>query len=326
MLAAGPAQAGLERFPAPGCLAVQLAAQSEGIASAWQGSFNGGKGDDMSGNENLSAAGHFGRQLKKARLARGWSLDDLSATTGINAGHLSRVENNRRPPTASLAEACDGAFPERNGWFSDWYRESRSWSEVPAAFRDWNELEDSAPSLAIWQPGIIDGLLQTEGYARALLSTSPGVTDELVAARLAGRMERQRRVLLRDDPPQVLFLLDELALYRCVGSATVMAEQLRHLLSVAAMPSVTLQAVPPVAHAANASAFMIAGDAAYAEHVAGGFTYTEPARVSSMVRKFDSLRGECRRVSETTAIIKELCDKWMTGVSPLGVTPMAVNA
>ena len=29
-------------------------------------------------------------------------------------------------------------------------------------------------------PGIIDGLAQTEGYARALLSIHPGATDEVV--------------------------------------------------------------------------------------------------------------------------------------------------
>ena len=46
----------------------------------------------------------------------------------------------------------------------------------------------------------MSGLLQTEDYAKALLRTYPGVTDEAVAARLANRMERQRRVLMRENP------------------------------------------------------------------------------------------------------------------------------
>src|ERR1700734_3054234 len=56
---------------------------------------------------------HFGRQLKKERLARGWSLPELSRRTGIDAGHLSRLENGKRPPTEAIALACDDVFPER---------------------------------------------------------------------------------------------------------------------------------------------------------------------------------------------------------------------
>jgi DNA-binding XRE family transcriptional regulator len=284
------------------------------------------KGGGMAGNQNLSAATHFARQLRKTRLARGWSLDDLARATGVNAGHLSRVENGRRPPTASLALKCDAAFPERGGWFTDWYQESRTWSEVPAGFKDWGEYEDSTPTLLVWETGVIPGLLQTEAYARALLSTSPSASAEVVTARLASRMERQRRVLLRDDPPTALFLVDEIALlYRLVGSADTMAEQMRHLLTVAAMPNVTLQAMPLVAHPATQSGFLIAGDAAYAEHVAGGFTYTGE-RLSHFCRLFDTLRGECRRVSETIALIERMCESWATFGSPHTAEPMAATA
>ena len=43
---------------------------------------------------------------------------------------LSRIENGKRPPTEVLAAACDKAFPERRGWFCDWYQESRTWTKV----------------------------------------------------------------------------------------------------------------------------------------------------------------------------------------------------
>jgi len=90
----------------------------------------------MVGSKENGMAGHFGRQVRKERLAHGWSLDELSRRTGINAAHLSRIENGRRPPTEALARACDAAFPERRGWFSDWYDESRTWAEVPPGFRE----------------------------------------------------------------------------------------------------------------------------------------------------------------------------------------------
>jgi transcriptional regulator with XRE-family HTH domain len=281
---------------------------------------------DMPGNPSLSVGTHFGRQLRKTRLAHGWSLDDLSQATGINAGHLSRVENGRRPPTEAIALACDRAFPERGGWFSDWYRESREWREVPAGFKDWSEYEDYARTLLVWETGVVPGLLQTEDYARALLATLPDATADQVTTRLAARMERQQRVLFRDDPPQALFLVDEVALYRRVGTAATMAGQMRHLVDVAAMPNTTLQAMPVIAHAANASGFIVAdGVAAYAEHVSGGFTYTSD-RVSPFLRLFDTLRYECRRVSETTAQLERMSESWATGASPAIPMPTAATA
>jgi hypothetical protein len=233
---------------------------------------------------------------------------------------------HRRPPTEALAQACDTAFPERRGWFSDWYDESRTWAEVPPGFRSWAEVEEKATSLHVWSPGIVHGLLQTEDYARALISVQPTVTAEITRARLANRMERQRRVIARDDPPSAWFVVDELALYRLVGSTEIMAGQMRQLLAVAALPRVTLTVMPAATHPANASELIIADNAAYTEHMAGGFTYTDDETVSALTTRFDSLRGECYRVSESAALIERLGETWTAGVSPLTRTATADHA
>jgi hypothetical protein len=283
----------------------------------WQASDMTGK---QSGNPAFS---HFGRQMKKERLARGWGLDELSRRTGINPGHLSRIENGRRPPTEALADACDAVFPERRGWFREYFEDSRAWT--PPGFRSWPEYEDKATRLSDWWPSVISGLLQTEDYARALLSTLQGATAEAVAARLANRMERQRRVLCRDDPPSVCYVVDHTALYRQVGSAEAMAVQMSHLLAVSAMPNVTLQVLPATAHPATQSGFMVADAAAYAEHVAGGYVYTDEETVSGLARLFDMLRGECYRVSESLAIIEKAGELW-TGESRASAGPTAEPA
>jgi transcriptional regulator with XRE-family HTH domain len=270
----------------------------------------------MDGNGSTSAATHFGRQLKKERRAHGWGLRELSQRTGIDAGHLSRVENGKRPPTEVIALACDDVFPERRGWFMDWYTESREWSEIPASFRSWQEYEDKAGRLYVWSPGIIHGLLQTEDYARALLVTMPKATDEVVATRLAARMERQRRTIGRPDPPASWFIVDELSLYRLVGSAEVMAAQLRHLRNIAAIPGVTVQVLPAVAHPATAGELIITDDVAYVESLVGGAVLGGET-VSSLMALFDSLRGECYRVSESVALIERLAEAWESGASPL---------
>jgi hypothetical protein len=264
--------------------------------------------------------------MRKERLARGWSLAEFSQRTGINAGHLSRIENGRRPATRKVAEACDAVFRERRGWFTDWYDESLTWSEVPAGFRNWTEIEDKAASVRAWSPGVIHGLLQTEDYARSLLATAPEVTDEAVTTRLTARMERQRRSLLRDgDPPTAWFIIDELSLHRLVGSPEIMAAQLRHLMYVAAMPRVTAQVLPAVAHPAGASGFLLADESAWVEHVVGGFVYTGET-VSSLSRLFDSLRGESYRVSESATLLEGMCELWATGASPAIPTLTAETA
>lgn len=281
----------------------------------------------MSVNSSGNPATHFGKQMKKERLAHGWGLREFAHLTGLNAGHLSRIENGKRPPTENVATACDAAFPERRGWFTEYYEELRGWSEVPAAFRNWAELEEKAARLCDWWPSIVTGLLQTEDYARALIGAVPGTTPEAAAARLASRAERQRRVLGRDAPPKVTFVVDELALYRRVGDPGVMAAQLRRLCEAAFMPLVTLQVLPAVEHNANASGFIVADDAAaYAEHVAGGYVFTDEQTVTALALRFDSLRGECMKTSESAALLERMAEQWATGVSPLTQTATAAHA
>jgi hypothetical protein len=197
---------------------------------------------------------------------------------------------------------------------------------VPAGFRSWPEYEDKATSVRVWSPGILHGLVQTPDYARTVLSISPGVSDEVVASRLASRMERQRRVLLRDDPPSVWFVVDELSLYRQVGSAETMAGQLRRLAEVAAMPKVTLTVMPAVIHPGNESGFILADDAAYTEHVASGYVFTDEPTVNGLIVRFDSLRAESYRASESLQIIERLGETWAAGASPLTAGPTGATA
>jgi hypothetical protein len=278
----------------------------------------------MGGNNNGNPATHFGRQLRKERLARGWSVHEFASRSGISAGHTSRIENGLRPPTEAIALACDTVFPERKGWFGEYYEESKSWA--PAGFRSWAEYEDKATRLSVWSPGIVHGLVQTPDYARAVLSVSPGVTDEVVTARLSSRMERRGRVLMRDDPPSTWFIVDQFALYREVGSAEVMAGQLRHLVEVASQPHVTLTVMPAVIHPANESEFIIADGAAYAEHVVGGYVFTDEQIVSRLTTRFDSLRAESYRASESLAMIERLGETWASGGNPLTAAATADRA
>ena len=83
-------------------------------------------------------ARYFGRQVRRARRAAGWTLAEFGQRIGYDPGQISRIENGRRPPTELFAQMCDRAFPDRDGWFSEFYAESRTWIARPAlrAVRD----------------------------------------------------------------------------------------------------------------------------------------------------------------------------------------------
>jgi hypothetical protein len=278
----------------------------------------------MAANYVNTAATHFGRQMHKERLAHGWTLRQLSAMTKVDYTTLSRVERGVRAPTEKLAKECDRLFPGRRGWFTDWANDSRKWAEIPPAFRNWPEIEEKAKTLRDWYPGIVTGLLQTEQYSRAILQTFPGVSPEATAARLANRMDRQRRALHREGA-RVTFVVDEVALFRYVGSPEIMAEQCDHLAAIARLPHVTLQIIPAVAHPANSSGFIIADDAVWCDSLLGAGVYTGDA-VSLISVIFDALRAECYRASESPARLERMAEIWRTGASQPTATPTAASA
>ena len=266
----------------------------------------------ISGSNGKGVAGHFGRQMRRDRLAHGWSIAELAKRAGLNAAHLGRIESGLRPPSVRVADALDKVLPERRGWYLQWLDDIRSAPEVPATFRSWSDYEDQSATLRLWTPLIVDGLFQTKDYAHALIALT-GVSGEVATARLGARMERQQRVLGRC---RLSYVLDQSALYRLVGSPEIMAAQLRHLLDVAAMPNVVLQVMPEVAHDALAANYVLADDAVWSEHMVSGGVYTDPVIVSSVAACHDNLRGECLKVSESLALIGRLAEQWTGGNQP----------
>jgi transcriptional regulator with XRE-family HTH domain len=269
---------------------------------------------------------YFGHQVRRARLTARWTLAEFGQRIGYDPGQISRIENGRRPATELFAQMCDQAFPDRGGWFGEFYAESRTWIATPPWFRSWVEHEQRAATLRIWQPGVLSGLLQTEDYARAILAVDPGVTEDQVNARLVARLSRQA-ILTRDDPPPAWFLIDEAALRRCVGSPRVMAAQLARLTGVARLPTVTIQVVPNIAHAGLLGGFAVAQRAAYVETAVAGQVFEDPETIADLLTRFDTLRNEAFRGSESLALIERMCEEWKaTGARAATQGPTAESA
>jgi hypothetical protein len=223
---------------------------------------------------------------------------------------LSEIENGRRPFNENLAIKCDEHFPERRGWYLTYYTESKDWT--PPAFRDWSEYEESATELLIWSPNAVEGIAQTEGYARAMISIWPGISPEVAETRLQGRMRRQKRVF-RPKGPRIVLMVDHVGLYRGVGSAEIMSEQCGRLAALSQFEAVTLQVVPPVALNLVTTTLILADTAAYTENALSGAVYTDDESVRRLRLLFDSIRGEAAKVSESLAMIREAQRRWTGG-------------
>lgn len=105
-----------------------------------------------------------------------------------------------------------------------------------------------------------------------------------------------------------------------------MTEQMRVIAAVAAMPNVTLQVLPAVAHPANPSELIVTENAAYVEHLAGGLVYTDDDTVASLSRVFTKIMSESEKASDSLAMIERLGETWATGASPVFQARTAVHA
>lgn len=106
-------------------------------------------------------------------------------------------------------------------------------------------LEGVATNIEVFDPMIVNGLLQTEAYARELIayhaSITPGVdVEESVALRL----RRQSAITREAQAAELWCVVEEQALRRPVGGPKVMAGQLDHLLDVTKRPNVNFQVIP----------------------------------------------------------------------------------
>ncbi|MET8308314.1 helix-turn-helix transcriptional regulator [Micromonospora sp. NPDC005173] len=183
-------------------------------------------------------------------------------------------------------------------------------------FRPWAELEQDATSIRSYQPLLVPGLLQTEGYARAVLGTgglvAPAEVDQIVTSRI----ERQS-VLAADHPPQLIAVIDEVVLRRPVGDGSVMARQLAHLAAVADWEHVQVRVIPADSpwHTGLAGPFVLGRlpdgtELAYLDNQLRGQVVTDPIDVASLGRRWESVTGEAFPQRRSIELIREVAKTW----------------
>jgi hypothetical protein len=266
------------------------------------------------------------------------SQADLGAAAHCDGSVVSRIEAGLAEPPAGFPEACDVAFPDRGGFFTRFWRDQEGWAgPYPPWFLDWLGIEREAAVLRMWEPMLIPGLLQVEGYARAILASWRQDGPETVETKVAARMDRQK-IFKSDQPPVLWVLLDESVLGRRVGDTQVMAAQLGHLAEMAARPHATVQVVPEQAgaYAGLSAGITLAADAAgrqsaHLDTGIQGMTVTDPAMVGQVANLFDTLRAEALPRAASLELITEAMTRWTAQASPAGghqatPAPTAVTA
>jgi hypothetical protein len=163
---------------------------------------------------------------------------------------------------------------------------------------------------------LVPGLLQTEEYARALMSTRLRIMTEEIEQRVAERMKRQE-ILVREQPPLVLSIIDEAALHRPVGGRHVMAEQVRRLMEAGDGSNIRIKVIPAGtgAHEGLSGEFIILDfkgkpDFGFLETALDGQPVTEPDDVDLLRIKWDTLNGEAASWSASKALMEEAYKRW----------------
>jgi transcriptional regulator with XRE-family HTH domain len=277
----------------------------------------GGRGgkDNEDGPQN--AVETFAEELKAQREAAGLTQEQLGKLMGYSPSVIAKVETCRSLPSPEFAKTADEAL-KTPGTFRR-LRKSMVNGAYESWFQPYVEIEERATVIRSWQPLVVDGLLQTEAYALALLRASWPVDsqariDQLVTARMA-RQEILRRE--NPDPPIVSVILGETVLRQPVGGPEVMREQLQHLVEAAASPRITIQVMPLASgeHPGLLGAWVVASfengpDAAYLDNTLNGQVTERRKDVARVSLLYDTLRAEALSPGASVDLIARTVEQW----------------
>jgi transcriptional regulator with XRE-family HTH domain len=274
-----------------------------------------------------SPLAYFRAELKRLRERSGMTQGEVAEQTNYALSTVSAYETGRLIPSADFAERADKVFgtddydtaaKTHNGDLARLQRLVERVSVRPW-FRDRVEVERKAVEIKQYDSYQVIGLLQTEAYARAVISAGrPRMSEEEIERAVAVRMTRQQ-ILERDDDlpadqdntPRLWAIVDEGALLRVVGSPEIMREQREYLLRMAKRPNVTIQVIPfsEGATCAYGRAFTIltsnsGSSVVYLEDLIDAHYIRTRDEVAQFALKFDHLRSNALTDDKSVRLIK----------------------
>jgi transcriptional regulator with XRE-family HTH domain len=268
----------------------------------------------------------LGAQLRRLREAAEITPDAAAWRIRASRSKISRMENGRTGfkdrDVSDLAELYGVSDPQvivgllelaTQANAQDWW--AKYGDSLPGWLEPYLGLEASASLIRTFDLQFVNGLLQTEAYARAVTSIGlRGAAASEIDRRVGIRMRRQE-LLTAAQPPRVWSVLDEAALRRPVGGTEVMRGQLRRLAEVARLPNVTLQVVPfsVGAHDGAGGAFTVlrfgepdVPDVVYIEQLTGAIYLEKSADADHYLDVINRLSATSLSPSRTIRFLTEL--------------------
>lgn len=271
----------------------------------------------------------LGTHLRQLRNARSLRLEDAAATLGLMPSTLSRIETGQAPTKTLYLRALLDLYGlndpvrreqlmemaqagQRNGWWACYA------SLLPAGTGTYLGLEATAEHVRGYAAYTVPALIQTAAYAEAFFkATRPELTATEISSLVEVQIHRQRPD--RDDRT-VDMILDESVLLRSVGSAQVMADQLKHLIALSGEPSLTVRVI----RLANAQPVLspsftllnLAGTSGLAIACSEGIhghvdIRRRAAEVNAMHGMFDALDESALSQSRSFKLITRYADSWL---------------
>ncbi|MFI1373700.1 helix-turn-helix domain-containing protein [Streptomyces longwoodensis] len=273
--------------------------------------------DETSGDGDEPEAGGsgvlrvFGRQLKRFRLRAGLERPEFGSLTGYSVSTIAAYEQGRRVPPPRFIDQADEVL-DAGGVLQE-MKEEVARAQYPAFFRDAARLEAEAVELHVYDTHLINGLLQTEEYARAVFTMRrPLLSDETIEERVAARLARQK-IFSRLPMPTMSFVIEQSVLTRPLGGVPVMRGQLEQLLLHGRRRNVEIQIMPNVRdeHAGLAGPFTLietqdARRIAYVEAYKDSRLYTDRGTVRELEEQYGLLRAQALTPRESLTLVEEL--------------------
>ncbi|MDT9697053.1 helix-turn-helix transcriptional regulator [Streptomyces sp. P17] len=265
---------------------------------------------------SASPLDYYGYELRRAREAAGLTLAQLGSIVFCTGSLIGQIETALKVPQREFSERVDAALGT-DGTFSRLVGLVLR-SQLPGWFQPYADLEAKATFISSFQAQLVDGLLQTKAYARAVL----GARDEGdLDGKVAARLDRQR-ILEREQPPVMWVVLSEAVLHQEIGGREVMREQLAHLLSLQKRRWLEIQVLPfgAGAHAGLMGSFNLLRfdkdpDIVYTEDFVQGHMTANPEAVKEGSVRYDHLQAAALSVDDSAALIARVMEE-RYGIEP----------
>ncbi|WP_431934203.1 helix-turn-helix domain-containing protein [Micromonospora sp. RP3T] len=268
------------------------------------------------GSVTMTAAEILLDELRRLRTTRGLNQEEFGRLISYSGTHVSAVETGSRPPTTDYAAAIDRAL-QTGGIFGRLLDRLSVLDLAPPWLREWISVEEQAAALRWYEPAFVPGLLQTEGYARAILQAGGHLPPEQIDQRVRSRIDRQS-ILNRENPPRLVVVLDVAVLRRTVNdSRMIMREQSEHLAAAAELPHVRIHVVPeetglyPGLQGGFILATMPDGSAlGHIDNQVRSETVSGSAEIAELQRTWESIVRDALPRKLSLALIKEAALTW----------------